>query len=36
MPGACKSQKRVTDLLELALQKIVSCHVSAGNQVPVF
>lgn len=31
MPGAHKSQKKALDPLPLELQKIVSCHVGAGN-----
>jgi hypothetical protein len=27
MPGACRGQKRASDLLELALQAVVSRHV---------
>jgi hypothetical protein len=28
---ACRSQKRVSDLPELELKDVVSCHVGAGN-----
>ena len=31
VPGACGSQKMVSDPLELELQIVVSCHVSAGS-----
>ena len=31
MPGACRGQKRVPDLLEPELQIAVSCHEGAGN-----
>ena len=31
-PGALPDQKRVTDLLELELQVVVSCHMGAGTQ----
>ena len=30
-PGALGCQKRPLDLLELKLQRVVSCHVGAGN-----
>ena len=30
MPGACRSQKRALDALELEVQMAVSCHVGAG------
>ena len=31
VPGACGGQKRVSDPLELELQKVVSHRVGAGN-----
>ena len=31
IPGAYRSQKMVSDLLELELQMVVSPHTSAGN-----
>ena len=35
VPGACSSQKRAADFLDLELEMFVSCHVDAGksNQV---
>jgi hypothetical protein len=29
--GACRSQKRASNSLELELQTIVICHVGSGN-----
>lgn len=31
MPGACRGQKKLSDLLKLELQMVVGCHVGAGN-----
>lgn len=33
MPGAHRSQKKVLDPLPLELQKVVSYHVDAGNNL---
>lgn len=33
MPGAHRGQKRVSDQMELELQVVVSCHVTAVKQV---
>lgn len=33
--GACSGQKRILDLLELGLQKVVTHHVAAGSLIPV-
>ena len=30
VPGACGGQKRMSDLLRLGMQTLVSCHVSVG------
>ena len=32
VPDACGGQKKVSDLLDLELQMIVSCHVGAGSR----
>lgn len=31
MPGACRGQKKLSDLLKLELQMVVGCQVGAGN-----
>lgn len=31
MPGACRGQKKLSDLLKLELQTAVGCSVGAGN-----
>lgn len=33
MPGAHRGQKRVSDQMELELQEVMSCHVTAVKQV---
>lgn len=33
MPGAHRGQKRVLDRMELELEVVVSCHVTAVKQV---
>lgn len=31
MPGTCEGQKRVSVVLDLELQMVISCHLGAGN-----
>lgn len=31
--GACGGQKRMSDLLELELHTVMSCHVGPGNEL---
>lgn len=32
MPGAYGGEKRTSDPLDLELEKVISCHVGAGNR----